>query len=207
MDYAALAADVGTLLDKLDLDGITLIGHSMGGKAAMTYALSEPQRLQQLVIVDIAPRAYPNDYTAMLTGMARLELGATPNRAAADAALRQYIPEDTIRMFILQNLRFRRGAAPEWQINIEAIDSNIDALVGAIPIEAAATFTRPSFFIRGENSDRIGPRDYADIARYFPNYADVAIPEAGHWPHAENPAGFFQALQRILAGARRGRFI
>jgi len=199
MDYATLAADIGALLDTLNLEGVTLIGHSMGGKAAMTYALTDAARLSRLVIVDIAPRAYPNEYGTMLAGMARLDLGVTKNRTAADAALRQYIPEETIRSFILQSLRFRSGAAFEWQINIEAIAANIDALVGAIPVATTARFARPSFFIRGENSDRIGAADFVTIAHHFPDYTDIAIAAAGHWPHAENPAGFLQALQQILA--------
>ncbi|MGR9090060.1 MAG: alpha/beta fold hydrolase [Gammaproteobacteria bacterium] len=198
MDYTAMAEDIGELFDLLDLNDVDLIGHSMGGKAAMTYALSGGARIGRLIIVDIAPQAYPNEYGAILRGLEDLDLVAIARRADADAALSSSIPDPVIRQFILQNLTLT-GDGPAWRFNLGALVSHIEALVGAIPVAANATFNRPTCLIRGAHSDRALDPDRDAMAKLFPALTTVTIPAAGHWPHSENPAEFLRELSTILA--------
>ena len=204
MDYPALAEDVGALLAKLALHDVTLIGHSMGGKTAMTLALSKPERIGQLVIVDIGPGSYSNDYDEMLSAMVGLDLGSVRHRADADEMLKSAVPETDIRLFILQNLLFSRDPPPHWRINLEAIRDGISNLVGAIACQSTARFDGPTTFVRGARSDRVGERDLALIAAHFPNFRMITISNAGHWPHVENPPEFLAQLRSILSPREGG---
>ncbi len=197
MDYTAMAADIGELLEQLDLDNVNLIGHSMGGKAAMTVALAHGARLGRLLIVDIAAKAYPNEYGAILSGLRNLDLDAITRRAEADAALAAAIPDPAIRQFILQNL-ILSGARPAWRFNLDALVRHIGALVGAIPLTSTATFPCPTYMLRGALSERVRDADCDAMRSLFPALETVTIPAAGHWPHRENPAAFLRELERIL---------
>ncbi len=198
MDYAAMAEDIASLLERLGLDDVDLIGHSMGGKAAMTYALSDGARIGRLIVVDIAPKTYRNEYGAILRGLAELDLATTARRAEADSALSSAIPDPVIRQFILQNLRLG-GDNPGWRFNLDALVNHIEALVGAIPLAANATFGRPAYLLRGARSDRVRDSDCDAMAKLFPALRTVTIPAAGHWPHSENPVEFMHELGVILA--------
>jgi pimeloyl-ACP methyl ester carboxylesterase len=198
MDYTAMAADVGELLERLDLESVALIGHSMGGKAAMTYALSHGERLGRLIIVDIAAKAYPNEYDAVLGGLENLDLTAISRRADADAALSSSIPDPVIRQFILQNL-ILSGDGRAWRFNLDALVRHIGALVCAIPVTENATFNRPTYLLRGALSERSLDPDCEAMAARFPALQTVTIPAAGHWPHSENPTDFMRELRAILA--------
>jgi len=198
MNYASMAADIGLFLEQSNIRDAALIGHSMGGKAAMTYALHAPVAIRRLVIVDIAPRAYRNEYGEMLRAMNALDLATLKRRRDADEALATVIPAHEVRMFILQNLRFGDGA-PKWRINLPAISDAIDDIVGAIPITRDARFERPMHVIRGEHSDRVGQADLAMLAPLFPRLGLSTITSAGHWPHSENPTEFLGELTTILS--------
>lgn len=200
MDYAVLAADVAALLDDLSLEAVTLLGHSMGGKAAMTLALRNCAPIARLVIVDIAPGGYINEYNATLDAMQRLDLSATTRRSDAHAQLAESIPDLEIRSFILQNLRFRADGPPLWRINLQAIRNNIESLVGPVPRVDSARFDGPVHFIRGELSARITDSDLVSMKQLFPAFDLLTIPNAGHWPHAENPREFLARLRPLLEG-------
>ena len=198
MSYAVMASDVSLLMQKLDLKGVTLIGHSMGGKAAMTLALAEPDRIARLVVVDIGPDAYGNDYDDLFTAMSSLDLAAITRRSDAQMQLQHAIPDNEIRAFILQNLNFSADAPPHWRINLPAIRAAIDEIVGAIPDDWTEPFNAPTYFIRGENSDRINDDNSLSIHNIFPNWELITIANAGHWPHAENPVDFLATLHQLL---------
>lgn len=197
MDYDALAADCAALLERLNLREVSLVGHSMGGKTAMTLALAHAQRLSRLIIVDIAPVAYADSHTALIEAMLALPLDRIKRRADADALLAPAIPAPSIRLFLLQNLEFEAGTA-RWRINLPVLKREMAKLVGAIPAAAHAVCAMPSIFIRGGRSDRVLDRHIPVISRYFPRHEIVTIPQAGHWPHAETPAAFMEALTAAL---------
>ena len=198
MSYTALSGDVSALLEKLKLDDVTLIGHSMGGKAAMTLSLAEPERIGRLVVVDIGPGPYNNDFDHILAAMSGLDLRTITRRAEANDRLEQAIPDNDIRLFILQNLNFSTDRSLSWRINLPAIRAEIAHLVGAIPCDHGSSFDGATYFITGENSQRVADQQLALIGQYFPSYELITITAAGHWPHAENPTEFFTKLRQIL---------
>ena len=175
-----------------------MIGHSMGGKTAMTLALTEPDRISQLIVVDIGPDAYGNDYDHLLAAMSGLDLNAITRRADAQTQLKQAIPDNEIRAFILQNLHCSTDSSPHWRLNLPVICDSIDAIVGAIPGAWTVPYNAPTYFIRGENSDRISGGSSLSISKLFPYWASITIANAGHWPHAANPMDFLAKLHQLL---------
>ena len=198
MDYRDLADDVNALIASLDLHELALVGHSMGGKAAMTLALGDPSRLSHLVVVDIAPVAYTDQHAALIDAMIALPLDRVHRRSDADRILAEAIPDDSLRLFLLQNLVID-ASGPWWRLNLDALRTEMPALVGPVPDLAGRQFDGRTTFVRGGRSDRIGAAHAAVISRHFPNSEILTIADAGHWPHAERPNEFVDLCRRILA--------
>jgi esterase len=197
MDYPAMAEDVAQFIATRQLGSAAVIGHSLGGKVAMTLALSEPRLVERLVVVDIAPVPRPPTHLALVEAMRGLDLARVTRRAAADALLQPRVPDDAERAFLLQNLVF--GAdGPRWRINLDAIAAGMDDMAG---FPAAATpYLNPVLVIRGALSTYVRERDLPAFQRLFPAYRLVTIDGAGHWLHAERPQQFLAAVTPFLAG-------
>ncbi len=199
MTYLDMAADVTAVIEALQLDDVILVGHSMGGKAAMTLALNDARGIARLINIDIAPVSYPDRFVEMITAMLALDLNAVRRRADADRELTAAIPEQAVRQFVLQNLMFVGGQA-RWRANLPALRDQMAHILAPLPVAADARATLDTWFIRGELSDRIGPRQLPDIERLFANYHLETVAGGGHWPHAEAPAAFMAIFERALAG-------
>ncbi|MSR14349.1 MAG: alpha/beta fold hydrolase [Gammaproteobacteria bacterium] len=195
--YSDLAEDVAALLESLDLSDVTLLGHSMGGKAAMTLALASPARLAKLVIVDIAPVAYDDHHTSLIDAMLAMPLAEVHRRQDAERWLESLVPDPTIRLFLLQNLQFGAGGS-QWRLNLPVLRAAMPELIGAITPAGGAQFTKPVHFIRGARSDRIVDSTLPIIASYFPLYAVHTVANGGHWPHSEAPTEFRVHLATAL---------
>lgn len=196
--YPAMAADVAALIEAERLGAVRLVGHSMGGKVAMALALTRPELTARLVVVDIAPTAYPG-YEAYIRAMQAVDLEALARRAEADATLAAAIPEPAMRAFLLQNLDLVDGRLA-WQPNLAALLAAMPALSG-FPAELAdRRFAGPAWCLRGERSPYVGPAEEAALRRHFPGIQVLTVPGAGHWPHAEQPAAFLRLLEPCLAG-------
>jgi pimeloyl-ACP methyl ester carboxylesterase len=115
------------------------------------------------------------------------------------------IADRDIRLFILQNLRFRPGAPPTWRINLDAIRSGIGKLLDSVPCDQAARFEGPSYFIRGADSAHVSQGELECIGQRFPGYRLITIPNSGHWPHVQNPSQFLAELRSLLADIRGSR--
>jgi pimeloyl-ACP methyl ester carboxylesterase len=198
MSYSDMANDVSSLITKLSIGGLTLIGHSMGGKVAMKAALSEPDLIGKLIVVDIAPVAYPDCYTDILNAMNDLPEEKLCSRSSADSYLAPRITDKTTRQFILQNLIFVEGKL-KWRLNISALINEIKTIVGWVPTPAS-TFLKPSYFVTGEHSSRVTDTNKAIIASNFPGYIHCLVTGAGHWPHTEAPQEFVRILTNIVKG-------
>lgn len=199
-NYPAMARDLKTLVAELDLDSFSLLGHSMGGKLAMHYALETQDAalfLNHLIIVDIAPKAYAPDYhRGILKLLSDLPLEHLTSRKDAESWLKTGIPERAIRQFLTSNLQ-QGPNGWYWQFNWPVFRKHIESITG--PIESANTFKAcPVLFISGARSDYILPTDRAEIKLYFPAAECVQIPEAGHWLHIEQPQAFLQHVRSWL---------
>ena len=196
--YGAMAADVLATLTALNAWPSLLVGHSMGGKVAMRAALDRPDAVTALVVADIAPVPYPPHLRPVAAALAGLDLSPGLTRATADANLSSAVPDGGMRGFLLQNLTV--GAHPAWRIGLAGI------VAGMPDIEAwpatDQTYSGPTLFIGGERSDYIRQEHRPAIRRLFPHARFVTLKDAGHWLHADNPAGFIAILQGFFAAIR-----
>ena len=198
MDYPAMADDLLEFLDHRGFEQVRLLGHSMGGKAAMQFTLDHPERLSQLVVVDIAPVAYPPHHSEVFAGLRSIDLGQLPSRRDADQQLRGYIDDISVRNFLLKNL-YRDGEHFAWRMNIDALEQGYDGIAAALtPRNEHQSFDGQTLFIKGEQSHYIQPEHRPTITRLFPNAEARIMSSVGHWPHAEKPKAFNALLLRFL---------
>lgn len=196
MTYDDMAEDVAHYIETQDIAPCTLLGHSMGGKVGMRLALTRPELLSKLIVVDIAPVPYHNEhYSGYVEAMLALPLDRMTRRADADAALKAAIPDDMLRAFLLQNL-VSDGGHFRWRINLSNIGANMPAIIG-FP-DSDESFAKPTTFLAGERSNYIRPRDEESILRLFPGAAVRTIADSGHWPHAEHPERFLGMVRPLL---------
>jgi len=197
MTYLDMADDVRALVESLGLHDFSLVGHSMGGKAAMTLALNDARSLRRLINVDIAPVSYPDRFVELIAALQALDLPSIHRRSDADRALAHAIPENAVRLFILQNLLFEQGR-PRWRLNLATLKRDMPHILGPLPVAAQAHYDGPTWFIRGELSDRITDEHLPLMARWFPHHHLETVAGGGHWPHSEAPAAFMAAFGRAL---------
>ncbi|HEX8326944.1 MAG TPA: alpha/beta fold hydrolase [Hymenobacter sp.] len=194
--YALMAEDVLALFDHLGLGpDTTLMGHSMGGKVAMRFALDHPDRLARLIVVDIAPgfsdMRHQDD---ILAGLHAVDLARITNRQEADAALAAHISNLGTRQFLLKNLYRKEDNSFAWRINLPVLAAELadigEATTGPVP------FVKPALFIRGGKSDYITTEDKLhSIPALFPNSEVATVVDAGHWVHAEKPEEVYGMVQ------------
>lgn len=199
MNYAVMAEDVLTFIRTEKLERPVVLGHSMGGKAAMMAALTEPDAVGALIAADIAPVAYEHSHEPFIDALRAIDLAAVKRRGDADESLRDAVPESALRGFLLQNLVFE-DAGPRWRVNLDAIDRNMAALTGFPDLSAGLAYAGPSLFIVGARSDYVRPDHHQRIRQLFPQASIIMITDAGHWLHAEKPAEFIDQVTRFLTG-------
>ena len=203
MTYPALATDVLDWLDTHRIDRAGLIGHSMGGKTAMTLALTAPHRVRWLVVADIAPARSPSDHRPILDALRALPLDVFASRGAADTALAHALPDPGLRRFLLQNL-ISGGAGLRWRIDLEAIAEALPDLTGFPPPAPGTVYEGPALFLRGARSDYLTAHHEPRVRALFPAATIATIAGAGHWLHAEQPAAVTARIERFLDDAAAG---
>lgn len=198
MSYAEMSADVGAFIAARGLGPVALLGHSMGGKTAMLYALHHAEAVERLVIVDVAPVAYPPTLTAYAHAMRAARLDGVTRRAEVDRQLADAIPSAAERAFLLQNLVFEEGRA-HWRLNLPVIERSMPELSGFPALPPGLAFAKPALFIAGERSPYVRPEHRPAIEHLFPEAQIVHIPGAGHWVHAERLDAFLALAAPFLA--------
>ena len=198
MTYAAMAGDVAALIERERLGPVTMIGHSMGGKVAMTLALTRPELVARLVVVDIAPVRYAQGYEGFIRAMQACDLAPPKRRGDVDAQLAAAVPDPAMRAFLMQNLETRDGAL-SWQPNLAGLLAAMPELTGFPQALAGRRYLGPTRALRGARSDYVDEAGAAALRAYFPTATVATVPDAGHWPHAEQPAVFQQLLAEALA--------
>lgn len=194
--YQEMSQDLLAYLDHHKLDKVQLLGHSMGGKTAMEFASDHPDRLHQLIVADIAPKAYPPHHQDILKALNSLDFTKIKSRSEADAALQAYIPEPGTRQFLLKNLYWVEKGQLGLRINLPVLTQKVEA-VGQ-QLEPSKLYEGPSLFVRGGNSGYITDLDQLAIRQQFPMFQLATIKGAGHWLHAEQPAEFQSVIAKFL---------
>lgn len=194
MDYHAMAADLAEVIGDRPA---TVLGHSMGGKAAMVLALTVPEAVEALLIGDIAPVPYDHgaENIRYADDMLSLDLDGLGSRGAADEALAARIEDRALRAFFLQSLAFEETGA-EWRLNLPAIRAALPA-IHSFP-EVEGRYDGPVLALRGANSDYVSEAGRAAFDRFFPQARHMSLKDAGHWLHAERPKAFIATVEAFL---------
>jgi len=199
MTYEDMVADLDGLLQELELETAYFLGHSMGGKAAMGFALTHPGKTAGLVVVDIAPVPYRSAHQPFLDAMQSLPLAQLSGRDDAAARLQAAgVTDAVIRQLLLQNL-VRRDEGYAWRLNLKALRQHMDELASFPRDWPHAGYTGPVCFLAGGASDYVRPEYYPEIRRLFPAATIKTLENAGHWVHADQPEAFTEAVRDFMS--------
>lgn len=194
--YQDLAQD---LAEVIEAEGapMDVLGHSMGGKAAMVLALTRRELVNRLVVADIAPVAYAHSQSHYIAAMRALSLDGLDTRAEADRRLASLVTDPQVRAFLLQSLDLKADP-PRWRLNLDVLERNMSAITGWPKLPDGSRYDGPALFLSGAMSDYVRAEHRPLIKALFPNARMAKIPGAGHWLHAERPRAFEQALRVFL---------
>ena len=196
LDYDVMVADVREFMERQELRRIILLGHSMGGKVAMQFAIEYSEQVDRLIVVDIAPKAYEPSQRYLLKAMRSLDLSRYKSFADVDAALAPEVSSEPLRQFLIKNLTRDENGRLRWKMHLEAIDRNYDKLLRGLGAEGR--FNKPTLFIRGGRSNYIEDDDASLIRQMFPQAEITTLSKAGHWVHVDAPEEFFQTVANFL---------
>jgi len=182
--YELMAADVHALVERLGVGRIVLVGHSMGGKAAMVFAQHWPELLRHLVVIDISPKEHANNHGHIIEALLTADLSPGRTRREVEAHIAERVKEPGVVQFLMKNLYWRTEEQLAWRVNVPLLARELDAILASI---GPATVKVPTLFIRGGQSDYILREDIPAIKEQFPNSRVETIPYAGHWVHAQAP--------------------
>ncbi len=197
MDFATMADDVAETLASLGMARANVCGHSLGGKTAMALALTRPEMVEKLVVMDIAPVAYDHDYEEYVEAMLALPLSPALTRGEADQALAQIVKAAPMRAFLLNNLVL--GAEPRWRVGLQEIKAAMPDLLDWKELPGQRPFTGPALFLRGALSDYVTAEAETTIDALFPHAQRQSIEGAAHWLHADKPREVITALKDFYA--------
>jgi esterase len=190
--YVDLAQDLAEVIGTTGRE-VDVLGHSMGGKAAMALALTHPSLIRRLIIADIAPVAYSHTQVHLIAAMRQVDLTKVETRRDADQQMQSIIPEDGVRAFLLQSLDVK---GKRWRFNLDVLEREMPKIIGWDPIKTA--FDGSTLFLSGGASDYVRREGRDAIRTLFPKARFAKIPGAGHWLHAEKPRKFEATVHAFL---------
>ena len=196
-DYDVMVKDVVELMDDEGLKKAHILGHSMGGKVAMHLATQHADRVDKLIVVDIAPKYYPPHHQQIFEGFHSVDLDNLENRKHADEQMAKVISNFGVRQFILKNLDRKKDGSFGWKLNIDAIERAIEKVGEGI--EGDVSFDGTTLFIAGSKSDYITEEDHELIREHFPKALIASVKDAGHWVHAEKPKELGEMVMEFLS--------
>ncbi|MGB2127855.1 MAG: alpha/beta fold hydrolase [Flavicella sp.] len=196
-DYELMVADLKSYLLFHCLEEVFILGHSMGGKTAMLFAVSYPEYVKKLIVADIAPKYYAPHHDSILEALNAVDFSKITLRSEVDVILQNYINEEGVRQFLLKNIYRKTKDTLAFRFNLDSLTDNNSEVGAALP--AFTAFDGPTLFLRGAKSDYIGKEDEALIEAHFSKASIETIANAGHWLHAENPKDFMESLLSFLS--------
>jgi len=194
--YEEMAEDLKNYCEEHKLQNIILLGHSMGGKVAMQFAVTYPEMVSKLIVADIGPKAYPPHHQDILKALSMLDFSKIKSRGEAEDLLSEYIKDEGTRLFLLKNLYRKSQSEFGLRVNLPILSEKIEK-VGEALVENA-NFKGDVLFLGGEKSGYIEPMDEVLIKKHFPKAKIRKISKAGHWLHAENPDEFYVNVMNFL---------
>jgi pimeloyl-ACP methyl ester carboxylesterase len=195
-DYDLLVEDLYRYLAFHNLDNVNLLGHSMGGKVAMFFAVTFPELVSKLVVADIAPRYYEPHHQDILAALNAINFDLHNTRQKVEEILALYIKRPEVLQFLLKNVYRKNNKVLDFRFNRESLTLNNIEVGEALP--TYTSYNGPTLFLRGEQSDYITENDQASIKEHFPNSQLITVKNAGHWLHSDNPEHFFDEVVRFL---------
>jgi pimeloyl-ACP methyl ester carboxylesterase len=199
MSHDDLAHDILHYMEFHGLEKINLLGHSLGGKAVMQFAIKYPIKVNKLIVVDISPKAYPPHHQGILKALESVDFSTATSRQQVEEVLSQFIPEKSVILFMTKNLYWTDDKKLDWRFNLKTLSEKYEEFVSnAIKF---GVYSGETLFIAGEKSHYILPQDEFQIKQQFPNSSVVTIKNAGHWVQAENPTDFNEVVKNFLLKA------
>jgi pimeloyl-ACP methyl ester carboxylesterase len=197
-NYYALADDLVEFIDQHKIQKPVIIGHSMGGKVAMRFALEHPERVTKLIVVDTSLRTYVrfNYHLRLIDAMQSIDFEKVSGRQEVEAKLGERIEEPRMLQFLMKNLYWKEKHRLGWRPNLSAIAYHIDSMYDGVFY--SARYSGPTLFVRGGRSDYILPEDHPAILNNFPMADIITLEEGGHWVHADEPEEFFRITSGFL---------
>jgi len=208
-DFESMANDLKAFFEEKEITNAHVVGHSMGGKTAMYFALHHPQHINKLVILDIAPKSYAafsnygqitNNHLKIIDSMLDVNLPGSQSRQDIDQQLSKNLSDKKLRQFLIKNIERKKDGAYWWRLNLPVIKKNLELIMdGFSSLNPDELHTKiPTIFIRGEKSGYVMEEDTLIMRRYFKDAELVTIPNAGHWLHAEQPELLIKTLAYFL---------
>ena len=195
--YDAMVQDLVEYINHYNLGKVDIIGHSMGGKAAMFFAVQHPELLDRLVVADIGPKYYRPHHQDIMAGLNAVDFSLHTDRAAVETAIEAYVPDFGTRQFLMKNVYWvEPGKQLGFRFNLNAFNKVIDNIGEAIT--EGSHFDGPTLFLRGDKSNYIKDEDFDQIKSHFPQAEIKEIRNSGHWLHAENPKDFLAETLEFL---------
>ena len=195
-DYEEMVSDLQKYVAYHQLENVNLIGHSMGGKTAMLYAVENAERVQKLLIADISPKMYPPHHHDILEALNSVDFSIQNSRKLVDEKLMERIPEVGVRQFLMKNIYWKEKGQLAFRFNLHSLTENTNEVGAALP--SFSVFEGETLFLKGADSGYISVNEEPIIKAHFPTSRIVSIPKAGHWLHAENPIAFVAEILRFL---------
>jgi pimeloyl-ACP methyl ester carboxylesterase len=195
--YQIMANDLAEFIDQNHLENPIIMGHSMGGKVAMQFAIDHSEKFDKLIVVDIAPKFYPVHHTSILQGLHAINLLTLQSRTEANEILKRFEENEGVRQFLLKNLyRNTQSGQFDWRFNLVILTKEI-ANIG-YEITSNKEIENETMFINGSESSYILPEDKINISKIFPNATFKTIQNAGHWVQADKPKEFVETVTKFI---------
>lgn len=196
MSHDDLAEDILNYMEYYGIAKAHILGHSLGGKAVMQFAIRFPEKVERLIVVDISPKAYPPHHQGIIKALETVDFNTVSSRSEVEAVLNQYIPEKSTIQFLTKNLYWDDNKKLNWRFNLKTLSEKYNEFVSnAIKF---GVFDGPTLFVAGAQSNYILPQDQFAIKQQFPKADFVTIKNAGHWVQAENPVDFANVVKDFL---------
>lgn len=196
--YPEMAEDLNAFMEAHWMFSAAVVGHSMGGKAAMQLALNHPDRVTKLVVVDIAPGKAEDNNALVIEALRELDLSKITTRQEADSWLAARITDFGTRQFLLKNISRKPDGAFAWKMNLPVLLREYDKILA--PVSGPEPFDKPTLFVRGGLSNYVSDEDFEAAKKLFPRAELVTIEGAGHWVHADKPGELLGVLRFFLKG-------